>query len=106
MTPTQSAEHVEEALEAFTPGHGEEDRRTVVCDLLVGLMHLADRDGIDLEAEMALARMHHEAERWDDPCDHLEEWGSHDRGAGPLEGVVECRVCERVFPRPFPDPRD
>jgi len=49
------------ALNAFK-SHARTDDQSAVTDLLCNLMHLADRNATDFDADLARARMHYECE--------------------------------------------
>jgi len=52
------ADWAETAVECFEDATGT-DREDALCDLLCNLMHFADREGFDFNAELARARMHY-----------------------------------------------
>lgn len=57
----ERAERAQYALDAYAENKGE-DPADCFTDLLADLLHLAAREGRDVEAELRMARMHYEAE--------------------------------------------
>jgi HEAT repeat protein len=61
-TNDERADIADDALEVMQ----DDDRPSQICDLMVNLMHLANREGMCVNALMRRVQMHYDAEATDD----------------------------------------